>query len=171
MRTARLRTTILALAIAAGVATSSGCGWHGLNTLPLPGTGGNGPGAFTIQAQLPNVTNLQPNSRVRVGDVTVGNVSKIDVQGWNALLTMTLDGDVNLPANATVKLGQTSLFGSLHIELAPPTDAQAEGKLHEGSLIPLSAASAFPSTEQTLSAVSMVLNGGEWARSKTSPRH
>lgn len=160
MRIARLRTTILGLAIAAAVATSSGCGWHGLNTLPLPGTGGTGPGAFTIRAQLPNVTNLQPNSRVRVGDVTVGNVSKIDVQGWHALLTMTLDGDVNLPANATVKLGQTSLFGSLHIELAPPTDAPAEGKLHEGSLIPLSAAGAFPSTEQTLSAVSMVLNGG-----------
>lgn len=160
MRIARLRTTILGLAIAAAVATSSGCGWHGLNTLPLPGTGGTGPGAFTIRAQLPNVTNLQPNSRVRVGDVTVGNVSKIDVQGWHALLTMTLDGDVNLPANATVKLGQTSLFGSLHIELAPPTDAPAEGKLHEGSLIPLSAAGAFPSTEQTLSAVSVVLNGG-----------
>jgi phospholipid/cholesterol/gamma-HCH transport system substrate-binding protein len=95
-----------------------------------------------------------------VGDVTVGNVTKVEMQGWHALLTMTLDGDVDLPANATVKLGQTSLFGSLHIELAPPVDEPPNGKLHDGSLIPLSAASTYPSTEQTLAAISMVLNGG-----------
>ncbi len=35
-----------------------------------------------------------------------------------------------------------------------------EGKLHDGSLIPLSSASAYPTTEQTLAAVSMLLNGG-----------
>jgi phospholipid/cholesterol/gamma-HCH transport system substrate-binding protein len=147
----------LALVVVAGL---SGCGWHGLNTLPLPGTAGGGPGSFTIQAQLPNVTNLQPNSRVRVGDVTVGNVTKVEMQGWHALLTITLDHDVNLPANATVKLGQTSLFGSLHVELAPPTNVAPQGKLHDGSLIPLAAASTYPSTEQTLAAISLVLNGG-----------
>ena len=142
------------------VAGTTGCQWRGLNSLPLPGTAGGGPGSITIQAQLPNVTNLQPNSRVRVGDVTVGNVTKVEMQGWHALLTMTLDGDVDLPANATVKIGQTSLFGSLHIELAPPVDEPPNGKLHDGSLIPLSAASTYPSTEQTLAAISMVLNGG-----------
>lgn len=147
----------LALVVVAGL---SGCGWHGLNTLPLPGTAGGGPGSFTIQAQLPNITNLQPNSRVRVNDVTVGNVTKVEMQGWHALLTMTLDRDVDLPANATVKLGQTSLFGSLHVELAPPTNAPPQGKLHDGSLIPLAAASTYPSTEQTLAAISLVLNGG-----------
>jgi phospholipid/cholesterol/gamma-HCH transport system substrate-binding protein len=147
----------LALVVVAGL---SGCGWHGLNTLPMPGTAGGGPGSFTIQAQLPNVTNLQPNSRVRVNDVTVGNVTKVEMQGWHALLTMTLDRDVDLPANATVKLGQTSLFGSLHVELAPPTNAPPQGKLRDGSLIPLAAASTYPSTEQTLAAISLVLNGG-----------
>lgn len=147
-------------AIAFAVAGSAGCAWQGLNSLPLPGTAGRGAEAFTVHAQLPNVTNLQPNSRVRVGDVTVGNVTKIELQGWHALLTISLDGDVDLPANTTAKLGQTSLFGSLHIELAPPADAPPEGKLHSGSLIPLSAAGTYPSTEQTLAAVSMVLNGG-----------
>jgi phospholipid/cholesterol/gamma-HCH transport system substrate-binding protein len=140
--------------------TLSGCGWRGLNTLPLPGTAGGGPGSYTIQAEMPNVSNLQPNSRVRVADVTVGNVTKVDLQGWHALLTMTINGDVDLPANATVKLGQTSLFGSLHIELAPPTDVPPQGRLHDGSLIPLSSAGTYPTTEQTLAAISLVLNGG-----------
>jgi phospholipid/cholesterol/gamma-HCH transport system substrate-binding protein len=160
LRVRDLRSLIAVALALVVVAALSGCGWHGLNTLPLPGTAGGGPGAFTIQAQLPNVTNLQPNSRVRVNDVTVGNVTKVEMQGWHALLTMTLDRDVDLPANATVKLGQTSLFGSLHVELAPPTDAPPQGKLHDGSLIPLAAASTYPSTEQTLAAISLVLNGG-----------
>ena len=73
---------------------------------------------------------------------------------------MELNGDVELPANATAKLGQTSLLGSLHIELAPPTDVPPEGRLHDGSLIPLSSSGAYPSTEQTLAAVALLLNGG-----------
>lgn len=141
-------------------AVASGCGWRGVNSLPLPGTQGGGSGSYEIKAQLPDVTNIQQNSRVRVGDVTVGNVTKIERQGWHALVTMRLDGDVNLPANATAKVGQTSLLGSLHIELGPPTDVPPQGKLHDGSLIPLSSGSAYPTTEQTLAALSTLLNGG-----------
>lgn len=110
---------------------------------------------------MPDVNNIQQNSRVRVGDVNVGTVTRIERQGWHALLTMRLDGNVSLPANAIAKIGQTSLLGSLHIELGPPTDAPPEGRLHDGSLIPLAAGSGgYPSTEQTLSAVSLLLNGG-----------
>jgi phospholipid/cholesterol/gamma-HCH transport system substrate-binding protein len=139
----------------------TGCGsWRGLNSIPLPGTQGHGPGAFTIQAQMPDVNNIQQNSRVRVGDVTVGNVTKIERQGWHALLTMRINGDVDLPGNATAKVGQTSLLGSLHVALAPPTDVPPEGKLHDGSLIPLASGGAYPSTEQTLAAISLLLNGG-----------
>jgi phospholipid/cholesterol/gamma-HCH transport system substrate-binding protein len=141
--------------------TISGCAdWRGLNSLPLPGTQGRGPGAFVIQAQMPDVNNLQQNSRVRVADVTVGNVTKIQRQDWHALVTMRLNGDVDLPANAIAKLGQTSLLGSQHIELAPPTDAPPQGKLRDGSVIPLAHSDLYPTTEQTLAALSTVLNGG-----------
>lgn len=146
---------VLPIAVLAGCAN-----WRGLNSVPLPGTQGGGPGSYTIQVQMPDVNNIQPNSRVRVGDVNVGNVKKIERQGWHALLTITMNGDVDLPANATATLGQTSLLGSLHIELAPPTNVPPEGKLHDGSLIPLSNAGTYPSTEQTLAALSLVLNGG-----------
>ena len=129
-------------------ATLSGCGvlrdFHGANSLPLPGTKGGGPGAYTIQAQLPDVQNLKENSRVRVNDVTVGNVEKIELQGWHALVTIKLDGNVDLPANATATIGQTSLLGSVHVELAPPKDIPPVGKLKNGSLIPLSASRAYP---------------------------
>ena len=135
-------------------------GWTGLNSLPLPGTEGHGPDAFTIQVQMPDVDNIEQNSRVRVGDVTVGNVTKIERQDWHALVTMNLNGNVDLPANARATIGQTSLLGSLHIELAPPVDVEPEGRLQQGSLIPLSSSGAYPTTEQTLAAVSLLLNGG-----------
>jgi phospholipid/cholesterol/gamma-HCH transport system substrate-binding protein len=138
----------------------SGCGWRGLNSIALPGTAGGGEGSYQIQAQLPDIGNMQQNSRVRVGDVTVGNVTKIERQGWHALVTMSIAGDVSLPGNATATVGQTSLLGSLHVELAAPDGIPPSGKLHDGSLIPLSSGSAYPTTEQTLAAVSMLLNGG-----------
>ena len=144
-------------AIAVGL---SGCEWRGLNSLPLPGTEGGGPGSYVIQAQLPDVNNIEPNSRVRVGDVNVGNVTKIERQGWHALVTMRINGDVHLPANATAKLGQTSLLGSQHVELAAPTTAAPQGQLHDGSVIPLQNGASYPTTEQTLAAVSLLLNGG-----------
>lgn len=147
---------ILVLAAAA----LQGCEWRGVNSLALPGTEGRGPGSYQVQAQLPDATNIEPNSRVRVGDVTVGTVIKLEHQGWHALVTMKLNGNVDLPANATAKIGQTSLLGTPHVELAPPADVAPEGRLHDGSLIPLARAGAYPTTEQALSAASMLLNGG-----------
>jgi phospholipid/cholesterol/gamma-HCH transport system substrate-binding protein len=154
------RVQRLVAGVVLAVAGLSGCQWQGANTLPLPGTQGHGPGAYTIQAQLPDVDNIERNSRVRVADITVGRVTKIERQGWHALLTMMLDGDVHLPANSTAKIGQTSLLGSKHVELVPPVNVPAQGRLHEGSLIPLSSGGAYPSTEQTLAALSLILNGG-----------
>lgn len=143
------------------VTTLTACSdWQGLNSLPLPGTQGNGPGAFEIRAQMPDVSNIQPNSRVRVGDVTVGHVSKIELEGNHALVSMMLNGDVKLPANVTAKIGLTTIFGSLHIELAPPADEPPRGALGNGALIPLSRSAASPTPEQTLAALSLVLNGG-----------
>lgn len=151
----RAGTILLTVAVVA-----SGCGWRGLNSVPLPGTQGGGPGSFTIKAQMPDVDNVERNSRVRVGDVNVGTVTEIERQGWNALVTITLDGDVVLPANATARIGQTSLLGSQHIELTAPANKPPQGRLQEGSLIPLENSGAFPTTEQALAAVALLLNGG-----------
>lgn len=155
------RSRIAAILIMIVVLGVSGCGdWRGLNSLPMPGTQGTGPGSFIVQAQMPDVNNLQQNSRVRVADVTVGTVTNIERQGWHALVTMSLSGDVDLPANSTAKLGQTSLLGSQHIELAPPTGMAPQGRLRDRSVIPLQNSGLYPTTEQTLAALSVVLNGG-----------
>ncbi len=153
------RGAVAAVAITLSL-TLTGCEWEGLNSLPLPGTEGQGDDAYTVEIQMPNVTTLSQNSPVRVNDVTVGSVTGIDVQDWHALVTVSINGDVQLPANATAKIGQTSLLGSQHLELAPPTDTEPEGRLEDGDVIPIERAGAYPTTEQTLSSLSVVLNGG-----------
>jgi phospholipid/cholesterol/gamma-HCH transport system substrate-binding protein len=160
MNRINLRYLVLGVLLIVVAAVVPGCEWRGLNSLPMPGTQGGGPGSFVVQAQLPDVGYIQENSRVRVDDANVGTITKIERQGWHALVTMRLNGDVELPANATATVGQTSLLGSLHIELAPPAGAPPQGKLHDGSLIPLVNGGAYPSTDQTLAAVSLLLNGG-----------
>ena len=154
-RVGRAVAAILVAAFAAGCSS-----WQGANSLPLPGTVGTGADSFTVQAQLPDVGNMERNSRVRVGDVTVGNVSKIERQGWHALVTMSIKNDVVLPANAIATVGQTSLLGSLHLELAPPPGVPPVGRLSSGAVIPLASGASFPSTEQALASLSVVLNGG-----------
>lgn len=136
------------------------CGnWRGIANLPLPGGPGSGPGSYKVYVQMPNTMALNANSRVLVADVFVGAVRSIDLRNWVATLTVDLDRSVVLPRNATAKIGQTSLLGSQHIELsAPPTPSPQ--RLRAGDTIALSNASTFPSTEQTLASVAMVLRGG-----------
>ncbi|MFX0573997.1 MCE family protein [Nocardia nepalensis] len=153
----RLAGAAIGVAVVLGV---SGCQWDGLNSLPMPGAAGKDPNAYEVQIQMPNVTTLTRNSPVRVNDVTVGTVSKIEVEGWHALVTVSLNHDVKLPANAVARIGQTSLLGSNHLELAPPKDVAAQGDLKDAGVIPLDRASVYPTTEQTLSSLSVVLNGG-----------
>lgn len=153
----RAGTALMVVLVATQLA---GCGFRGLNSFRMPGTEGGGPGSYTVQAQQPNVENLEPNSPVLVNDVTAGRVTKVERQDWHALITMSINGDVDLPANATAMVGQTSLLGAKHVELAPPTDAPPQGKLKDNSLIPLASGRSYPTTEQTLAAVSLLLNGG-----------
>ena len=118
------RCVVVAVAAVAGIAGVAGCGWRGMNSLPLPGTEGNGPGAYTVLAQLPDVATIQQNSRVRVGDVNVGTVTKIELQDWHALVTMRINGDVHLPANSIVRVGPTIEYMSWNV-LGSPTSTRS----------------------------------------------
>ena len=124
MSTGIWRRCGVVLLITVAVAAASGCGalrsFRGANSLPLPGRAGEGEGSYTIQAQMPDVQNLKENSRVELNNVVVGNVAKVERQGWHALVTMTINPGIKLPSNSTATIGQTSLLGTLHIELASP---------------------------------------------------
>ena len=138
----------------------TGCSFQGVNSLALPGTVGSGPGAVTYHLEIANVGTLESNSPVMLDDVTVGVVRAMTVRDWHANVVVSVRPDVVVPANAVAMVGQTSLLGSMHIALDPPVGQAPIGRLAPDATIPLTRTKAYPSTEQTLSTVSTVINGG-----------
>jgi phospholipid/cholesterol/gamma-HCH transport system substrate-binding protein len=155
------RSTRRLLVIACSVAvTATGCAFQGVNSLPLPGAVGRGTGAIIYHVEIANVGTLESNSPVMIDDVVIGSVGKMTVQGWHADVEISVKPDVVIPANAVASVGQTSLLGSMHLAVNPPLGQPPTGRLQPGATIPLNRSSTYPSTEQTLSSLSAVVNGG-----------
>jgi len=163
LRRAALRLIIgagrrgLVMLLAAVALTS--CNWRGIANVPLPVGRGTGSNHMTIYVQMPDTLALNTNSRVRVADVWVGTVRDIRLKSWIATLTLDVDPTVTLPANATAKIGQTSLLGTQHVELAAPPNPSPR-PLKSGDTIPLMNSSAYPTVERTLASVAVILTGG-----------
>jgi virulence factor Mce-like protein len=149
------------LAIATCVlVTTTGCAFGGLNSLPLPGAVGRGPGAQIFHVEIANVATMEPNSPVMINDVVVGSIAKMTFRNWHADVDVAVRPDVAVPANAVASIGQTSLLGTMHLELNAPLGQPATGRLQSGATIPLNTSSTYPSTEQTLSSLAVVINSG-----------
>ena len=150
-----LRWTALAVS---GAIALTGCKFQGAASFPLPGgVGGNG---YQVAIEFPDVLDLVPQSSVKVNDVTIGSVKKIELMGsgYTARVTVAIKNDVVLPENATAALRQTSLLGEKFVSLDRPTNPV--GRLRAGMTIPLSRTSRNADIEEVLGALSLVLNGG-----------
>ena len=158
------RRTFLIPAIAlvlAGCGSTTSGGFGGVYDLPLPGGADVGAHPYTVTAQFTDVLDLVPQAAVKVNDVAVGRVESITLpkNGWTANVTMLINGDVHLPANATASLQQSSLLGEKYVELAPPGQ-DAQGTLADNATIPLARTNRNPEVEEVFGALSMLLNGG-----------
>jgi phospholipid/cholesterol/gamma-HCH transport system substrate-binding protein len=150
---------VLLLALLLAPVVLASCTWRGIANVPLPVGRGTSSDHLTIYVQMPDTLALNTNSRVRVADVWVGTVRDISLKNWIATLTLDLDPSVKLPANATAKIGQTSLLGTQHVELAAPPNPSPQ-QLKSGDIIGLKNSSAYPTVERTLASVAIILNGG-----------
>jgi virulence factor Mce-like protein len=159
VRTVRHRARQGLALLAAAITLTSCASWHGIANVPMPGGPGTRAGSYTVYVQMPDTLALNDNSRVRVADVFVGTVRAVKLTNWVPTLTLSLDKSVKLPKNATAKIGQTSLLGSQHLELAAPPDPSPE-LLNNGDTIPLKNSSGYPTTEQTLASLALILRGG-----------
>lgn len=152
---ARLRA--VAVAVSAAVVLSA-C--QGAFDLPLPGGAkGDGP-SMTVRVDFADVLDLVPKSAVKIDEVAVGQVEKIELNGWTARVTLSVPKSSKLPDNAIAELKQSSLLGEKYIALSPPAGGRATGTLSEGDLIPIERTNRNPEVEEVLSAMSLLLNGG-----------
>ncbi len=152
--------------VLAGALLLTGCDFD-VYKLPLPGGTSAGDDALSVKADFRDVLDLVPKSTVKVNDVSVGEVTDVDLQGEHAVVTMKVRKDVDLPENAIAEIRQTSLLGEKFVSLSPPTDVPAEGRLGDGDEIPLARTGRNPEVEEVLGALSLVLNGGGVAQLKT----
>lgn len=163
-----MRRAGIGLSTALAAVSLSGCGgFAGLSSLPLPGGPNLGANPKTILVEEANVVGLARQASVKVNDVTVGEVTSIRRDGWNARVTLRIRGDVQLPANAVASIQQTGLLGEQYVDLAAPTNEAPVGTLRDGALLGLGHTSTAYQVEQVLGALSLLLNGGGIDRVQT----
>ncbi|UOY01039.1 MCE family protein [Blastococcus sp. PRF04-17] len=159
-------------ALAAGVLLLGGCGFRGAYSFSLPGGADTGDDPYTVEIEFLDVLDLVPQSGVRVADVPVGRVEAIelDEEDWTAVVTITVNRDVELPANAVAAIQQSSLLGEKYVELAPPGNEEPRGRLDDDDRITLDRTNRNVEVEELLGALSLVLNGGGLAQLQTINR-
>ncbi|WP_183098963.1 MCE family protein [Nocardioides pelophilus] len=159
----RLRTSG---ALLAGALLLTGCEFD-VYQMPLPGGADVGDDPITVTVEFEDVLDLVPKSSVKVSDVTVGQVSDVELDGYTAIVTIELRNDTGLPDNAVAQIRQTSLLGEKFVSLEAPESNPSDEPLDEGDTIPLEDTGRNPEVEEVLGALSLVLNGGGVAQLKT----
>jgi phospholipid/cholesterol/gamma-HCH transport system substrate-binding protein len=167
-----MRKSALLALVATASLTLSGCGFHGLYGVSLPGGANLGSHPYKIVVCFADVLDLVPQSAVKVNDVAIGRVDAVSLTtakdkcgspalvGWAAKVTVSVNGDVHLPTNARAAVEQTSLLGEKYVALEQPLDTPSPADLGNGSTIALSHTTTAPEVEEVLGALSLLLNGG-----------
>jgi phospholipid/cholesterol/gamma-HCH transport system substrate-binding protein len=159
--TSRRSAPQVALALTLAVTVLSGCGFKGARSIPLPGGEGQGDDAYKLTIEFQDVLDLVEQSAVKVDDVTVGSVESIEVaEDFTARVVVRVNPEVELPANSTASIRQTSLLGEKFVSLDAPPASEARGQLEGGETISLDQTTRSADIEEVLSALSLVLNGG-----------
>lgn len=89
-------------------------------------TAGSPKGDLTLTARFDDVHNLVVGHSVKLADVTVGTVTGVDLDGYRAVVTMSIAEDHPVPDGTTAVLAKTSLLGEQYVELRLP-DGWAPG--------------------------------------------
>ncbi|WP_370249167.1 MCE family protein [Nocardioides sp.] len=154
------------LALLVGTLAFSGCGVD-VYQLPLPGGTDVGDDPINVTVYFNDVLDLVPKSSVKVDDLSVGQVTDVELDGYTAKVELTLRDDVDLPANAVATIRQTSLLGEKFVSLSAPETGASSERLTDDAVIPIERTGRNPEVEEVFSALSLVLNGGGIAKVKT----
>ncbi|MFJ8996063.1 MCE family protein [Streptomyces sp. NPDC102279] len=158
----------IGLVLTVGAAVVVLPGFDGIEDVPLPGGADLGPHPYRVTANLDDVLSLVPQAAVKVDDVAVGRVTRIQLNAnWSARVTLEINGSVRLPATAGARLEQSSLLGEKYIQLVAPSTSSGAGRLADGSVIPVSRTNRNTEVEEVFGALSLLLNGGGINQLKT----
>ena len=104
--------------------------------LGLPSCGGGAPSGYEVTASFSRAVALYEGADVLVMGIDVGDVTGIDIVGGGIDVTMAVEEDVPLPADATAAIVPSSLIGERTVVLGPAWTKDDE-KLADGDRIPV----------------------------------
>jgi phospholipid/cholesterol/gamma-HCH transport system substrate-binding protein len=79
----------------------------------------------TLKARFSDVGDLTKGAPVMMADVTVGKVTGIKLDGYSALVSMSIDRGVQVPSGSTARVRRTSLLGERIVDLVVPDNLLA----------------------------------------------
>ena len=102
---------LLGVVLAAVVALSASCSLQTTGALK---------GHMSLIAEFPDAQHLVAGHSVRIGDVQVGSVTKVALDGYKARVTMSIIDGHRIPVGTRPELGLSSLLGENFVQLDLP---------------------------------------------------
>src|SRR5271157_1727010 len=93
-------------------------------------------GPKTITAYFSSATAIYPGDEVRVAGVKVGTIKSIEPQGTQAKMTLHVDHDVPIPAEAKAVIVTQNLIAARYVELTPAYRTSGPA-MADGAVIPV----------------------------------
>ncbi len=146
MRTRHILRSIGALVAVAAVLLTSGCGVVG---------GGD---KITVKAYLADSAGLFVGNDVGILGVTVGEITAIEPEGDKVLVTMEIDGDQPVPADAGAVVVARSVATDRYVELTPVFH-KGDEKMADDTTIPLEKTQTPVDFDQVLASLNEFATG------------
>jgi phospholipid/cholesterol/gamma-HCH transport system substrate-binding protein len=111
-----------------------------------------------IIANFEQVGDLVENANVQSSDVRIGTIQQIELDGWEAQVTMCLDAGEKIPQDSLAVVRSTSLLGEKFIDFQP----QAEGEpfLEDGDILLADQTSKATELEEVFAKLAGILGTG-----------
>jgi phospholipid/cholesterol/gamma-HCH transport system substrate-binding protein len=91
---------------------------------------------YEIKAVFTDSTGVLNGDAVKIAGVPIGKVTSFEVDGGEAIITMEIAGDVDLPKNSIADIKFLNLLGQRVINIVQPNEPSSE-ELAEGDTIPV----------------------------------
>ncbi|MCP9953759.1 MCE family protein [Actinomadura madurae] len=111
------RSRLLVVLITAVALAVSGCSYK---------TAGAPKGDLTLTATFDDAQGLVAGHSVKMSDITIGTVTKVELAGYRAKATLSIEDDVKIPKGTRAEIKVTSLLGENYVELQMPPGASMD---------------------------------------------
>ena len=112
----------------------------------------------SVIASFEQVGDLVEAANVQSSDVVIGTVSKIELKGWNAAVTMCLEKGEQIPSDVEARVRTTSLLGEKFVDLRPRTEGPPY--LEDGAVIDVEDTSKATELEDVFAELASILGSG-----------